>query len=187
MQDQIKKLQSEIKQIGAPKKQIPVVKKIEKTSVAKLTEEYLSSGKAVRAYRKDIKGDVVARLKGFTSQLRESEQSKKNNLKKQTKIENDWECPLHFIKNCSSCRDTFGETVEEDDEDWMNATLQFPKQVGANVFEPKIDDYTVVDPRQGYYFVHLVLKQIHLVEIYKYWVIYKPDKRQFGPRNQLER
>lgn len=32
----------------------------------------------------------------------------------------------------------------------MFTTLKFKKDVGANVYQPKVDDYTVIDPRQGY-------------------------------------
>lgn len=116
--------------------------------------EFLATGKAISAVRKDGKGDVVAKLKGFEDALKQaaltSKLEGKSVDKKAVKPEDEWECSLHFIKNCSSCRDTFGQEVSEDDEDWMNATLKFEKAVGANVYEPKIDDYTVVDPRQGY-------------------------------------
>lgn len=151
MQEQIKRLQSEIKQIGAPKKEAEKKVKKEKSSVAKMREEFLASGKAVPTYRKDTKGDVETRLRGFRKTLKESAKTSKPVAKK-SKItaDEDWECSLHYIKNCSSCRDTFGESISDDDDGWMNATLNFEKQIGANVYEPKIDDYTVVDPRQGY-------------------------------------
>ena len=63
--------------------------------------------------------------------------------------EEEWECDLHFVVNCKSCRNTFGEEEEGDEEGWMNAKLVFAKEVGANVYEPKLDDYTVIDPREG--------------------------------------
>jgi peptidyl-prolyl cis-trans isomerase SDCCAG10 len=152
MQEQIRKLQGEIKKIGVPTKKSEQPVKQAKTSVEKLREEYLKSGKAVSAIRKDTQGDVDQRLNSFSYLLKDAEKQTKSLSKKCTVIKEDvgWECSLHFIVNCSSCRDTFGEQASEDDEDWMSATLHFPKAVGANVYEPKIDDYTVVDPRQGY-------------------------------------
>jgi peptidyl-prolyl cis-trans isomerase SDCCAG10 len=153
IQEQIKKLQGEIKQIGAPKKQVEKPTKQTKSSVEMIREQYLNSGKAVRALGNHARGDVEQRLNRFTHQLKEVEVKSSKEAKKKSSKANevsDWECSLHFIKNCSSCRDTFGETISEDDEDWMAASLHFPKEIGANVFEPKIDDYTVVDPRQGY-------------------------------------
>jgi peptidyl-prolyl cis-trans isomerase SDCCAG10 len=151
MQEQIKKLQGEIKQIGAPKKKVEQQPKQPKTLVEKFREEYLKSGKAMSAIRKD-KGSVDEKLNSFASHLKQVEKQPKAAVKKVSVApESNWECSLHFIKNCSSCRDTFGEQISDDEDDWMSATLHFPKQVGANVYEPKIDDYTVVDPRQGYF------------------------------------
>jgi hypothetical protein len=131
--------------------------KIEKGSVAKMRKEFLATGKAIPAIRRDIKGDVQDKLKGFETALKQAASSKKTEAEKLCKKatanlnsnEDAWECSLHFIKNCFSCRDTFGEHESEDDEDWMNATLKFEKEVGANVFKPKIDDYTVIDPRSA--------------------------------------
>jgi peptidyl-prolyl cis-trans isomerase SDCCAG10 len=137
-----------------------------------MREEFLASGKAIKTIRKDLKGDVISRLHGFEMSLKEAASLKNstftNKAVQQTVQEDEWECPLHFIKNCSSCRDTFGETVSDDDEDWMTASLKFKKEVGANVYEPKIDDYTVVDPRKGYIFLTLVPKRIRLVETFKF-------------------
>ena len=121
-----------------------------------MREEFLKSGKAISAIRKDAKGDIDSKLGAFNVALKEAAKEAKNKSKKDAPMvdntEDTWECSLHFIKNCSSCRDTFGEEVSEDDDDWMNASLKFEKEVGANVYQPKIDDYTVVDPRQGYCF-----------------------------------
>jgi hypothetical protein len=119
-----------------------------------LREEFLKSGKAISATRKDAKGDIDSKLGAFNAALKQAAKDSKSKSKKDTKdidtTKDAWECSLHNIKNCSSCRDTFGEQISEDDDDWMNASLKFEKEVGANVYQPKIDDYTVVDPRQGY-------------------------------------
>ncbi|KAJ3305831.1 Peptidyl-prolyl isomerase cwc27 [Kappamyces sp. JEL0829] len=151
LEDQIKKLQGEIKQIGAPKAAAKAEVKVEKGSVARMRKEYLSSGRAIQALRKDAKGDVEAKLKGFERELKQASASKPKteppHKGKKNQDEEAWECSLHFIKNCSSCRANFGQEESDDDDGWMNASLKFEKAVGANVFEPKIDDYTVLDPR----------------------------------------
>ena len=54
---------------------------------------------------------------------------------------------MHFVKGCKSCNDTFGQDDQGDDRDWLKAELKFAKDVGANVYEPKVDDYTIEDPR----------------------------------------
>lgn len=123
-----------------------------------MRREYLNSGRAAPALRKDAKLDIEKKLSGFETALKEAaeignianqkEVSRSKNEEKEQKEQ--WECSLHFIKNCSSCRDTFGEHESDDDEGWMNASLKFEKEVGANVFKPKVDDYAVIDPRQGY-------------------------------------
>ncbi|KAJ3369800.1 Peptidyl-prolyl isomerase cwc27 [Kappamyces sp. JEL0680] len=151
LEDQIKRLQGEIKQIGAPKAAAKAEVKVEKGSVARMRKEYLSSGRAIQALRKDAKGDVEAKLKGFERELKQASASKSKteppHKGKKNQDEEAWECSLHFIKNCSSCRANFGQEESDDDDGWMNASLKFEKAVGANVFEPKIDDYTVLDPR----------------------------------------
>ncbi|KAH6569982.1 hypothetical protein BASA60_008005 [Batrachochytrium salamandrivorans] len=66
--------------------------------------------------------------------------------------EDDWECDLHFVKGCQSCRDTTGDGEDMGDVNdvgWMTSKLVFGKELGgANVYKPKIDDYSVFDPRQ---------------------------------------
>jgi peptidyl-prolyl cis-trans isomerase SDCCAG10 len=113
-----------------------------------MKEEFLQKGKSVQATRKDIKGDVNVKLLAFQRSLKDNQKTKP--VKKPiAMLKSDVECTLHLIKNCGSCRDTFGEIIESDDDDWMNASLKFDKEVGANVYQPKVDDYTVIDPRQG--------------------------------------
>jgi hypothetical protein len=88
-------------------------------------------------------------MESFTKTLK---QAHKQPPKKPKTVEvvDDGECELHFIKGCASCRDTFGHVEEDDDEGWMQTKLKFKKDVGANVYAPKVDDYTVIDPRAGY-------------------------------------
>ena len=115
----------------------------------RLRDSFLASGKAVSGRHRGKYTEV--KVADFVGELRAA--SKNSKSKPKVEIEQNvegitqWECSLHFIKNCSSCRDTFGEAVEEDDDDWMSASLNFAKSVGANVYAPKIDDYTVEDPR----------------------------------------
>lgn len=144
MKDQIKRLQGEIKQIGQTKEKVQPTAKREKGAVNALREKYLKSGKAKMAYRKDIKGDITASLAKFTRDLQQAKAHTKPSepIKKDLPV-----CELHNISKCSSCHDTFGQAIEEDDTDWMSATLKFDKKVGANVYEPLIDDYSVEDPR----------------------------------------
>ncbi|KAJ3257915.1 Peptidyl-prolyl isomerase cwc27 [Boothiomyces macroporosus] len=149
LQEQLRKLQGEIKGMDQPKKEVEKKVKRDKSSVARMREEYMNSGRAVQAIRKDIKGDVEQKLKGFEEMLKKNVKTSKPKETKPEPTGEVWECALHFIPNCSSCRDTFGQVQEEDDDDWMNASLKFEKEIGANVYEPKIDDYTIIDPRQA--------------------------------------
>lgn len=125
-----------------------------------MRREFLNSGRAAPALGKDTKREIEKKLIGFENALKEAAATAKASQvasaskavpaeKEKVEEEEVWECSLHFIKNCSSCRDTFGEHESDDDEGWMNVSLKFDKEVGANVFKPKVDDYTVIDPRQG--------------------------------------
>ena len=150
LQEQVAKLKGELKAMDRPKTATEPKKSKKKMSALELMREsYLNSGKAIPTLRKQKDSDVVMdKLKSFSKTLK-SAQTKPLMKQEPSQVNDDWECDLHFIKGCGSCRDSFGTQADDDDEGWMNVELKFAKEVGANVFQPKVDDYTVVDPRQG--------------------------------------
>ncbi|KAH6568538.1 hypothetical protein BASA62_005394 [Batrachochytrium salamandrivorans] len=149
-------------------------------SVNDLRRAYLSSGKAVAGKRKaqTTSLDAIKQLEDFQKRLRQASAAerdrhpKSNSNNRDTLIsdkgntlgkdsshgadpsarEDDWECDLHFVKGCQSCRDTTGDGEDMGDVNdvgWMTSKLVFGKELGgANVYKPKIDDYSVFDPRQ---------------------------------------
>ncbi|CAB4443115.1 unnamed protein product [Rhizophagus irregularis] len=67
------------------------------------------------------------------------------------KTEEDAEpCLLHSVPNCLSCRDTFGESKnDETDEGWLAHRLVFEKDhKGKDLMQRRDDpnDYVVIDP-----------------------------------------
>nr|KAJ3422340.1 hypothetical protein HK105_000159 [Polyrhizophydium stewartii] len=166
-QEQIRKLTSEIRSIGKQPEKISQRTNSEKQgatkampgvlSVADLRKAYLSSGKATTIKQsKAAKGrkqeKALDMLQSFQSQLRSaatpsSHDTGVGGAKQASEITPDneeWECDLHFIKGCESCRDSFGKDDDDgDDAGWMTATLKFQKPVGANVYEPRVEDYTL--------------------------------------------
>ncbi|KAJ3003590.1 Peptidyl-prolyl isomerase cwc27, partial [Thoreauomyces humboldtii] len=182
IQAQIAQVQNEIRSIGTDKKPEPVQKKPKKEKLLEaVREEYAASGKAVSAKRKKAKGgetDTMDLLKRFQSKLRSHDsavatpstittttttisssnahpESNANATTTKPEQKEPVECDLHFVVNCESCRDTFGDSTtlhdddKEDEKGWMGGTLVFEKRKAANVYEPKVDDYTVEDPRKG--------------------------------------
>jgi peptidyl-prolyl cis-trans isomerase SDCCAG10 len=118
--------------------------------VEQMKKEYLKKGKVTKGKAPKKEDDILKKMTSFSSLIKSTAKSKpKSNATVKAKREDEEkECALHFVVGCQSCKDTFGNQVDDDDDDgWMNAKLKFKKAVGANVFEPKVDDYTVVDPR----------------------------------------
>ncbi|RKO90942.1 hypothetical protein BDK51DRAFT_43302 [Blyttiomyces helicus] len=115
-----------------------------------MRSSYLTSGKALPAKRtraKNGSADIHSRLADFASKLRGADSTPQPTAAATpAHDDNDWECDLHFIKNCGSCRDTFGQDDEGDDEGWMAAKLVFAKGSGVPAYEPKVEDYVVIDP-----------------------------------------
>ena len=164
MQQEAKRLQSQIKSIGSDTRLNRNTsddddKKGSGDAIKQLRDAYLKTGKAVSGRDKhkkrktDAKNDpTVAKLNEFQSLLKQASQTanvrKNGNGTAGEAKDDEWECDLHFVKGCESCRDTFGQDDDLDDDGWMNATLHFRKVVSANVYEPKVDDYEVVDPRE---------------------------------------
>ncbi|KAJ3158973.1 Peptidyl-prolyl isomerase cwc27 [Geranomyces michiganensis] len=147
LQSEIAKVRSEIRSIGA-KEEEPAKKPIKK-------EKLLDALRAgyVSAKSKKMKGgesDTLELLKRFQSKLRAPPPPTTSTKSAMDTTAGDKECDLHFIVNCESCRDTFGAGDEQVDETgWMTSKLVFEKRKAANVYEPKIDDYSVEDPRDG--------------------------------------
>ncbi|KAJ3295683.1 Peptidyl-prolyl isomerase cwc27 [Borealophlyctis nickersoniae] len=159
VQDEIRKLQKEIRGKGSTNEGGNETSQKLKGKSDKLLErirsEYLTSGKVVTKRRKGKGGDedLLSRLNSFRTMLKTADRvdagKGAGTAEKLPTEDEDWECDLHFVKGCKSCRDTFGQEEEGDDVGWMAAKLVFAKDVGANVYEPKVEDYTVIDPREG--------------------------------------
>ncbi|KAI8588488.1 peptidyl-prolyl isomerase cwc27 [Geranomyces variabilis] len=147
LQSEIAKVRSEIRSIGA--KEEDLVKKPAKK------EKLLDALRAgyVSAKSKKMKGgesDTLDLLKRFQSKLRAPPPPSITSKAKVDTEVGQKECDLHFVVDCESCRDTFGAGDEHVDETgWMASKLVFEKRKAANVYEPKVDDYSVEDPRDG--------------------------------------
>jgi peptidyl-prolyl cis-trans isomerase SDCCAG10 len=63
--------------------------------------------------------------------------------------QSSWTCDLHGMPDCESCRDTFGKEEQMSEEGWLASSLVFQKKKAANVYEPKADDYILIDPRSA--------------------------------------
>lgn len=61
----------------------------------------------------------------------------------------DLTCKIHFIANCESCSKYLDNEHSDSDDNWMCMPLNFKAEVSANVYEPNITDYTVLDPRDA--------------------------------------
>jgi peptidyl-prolyl cis-trans isomerase SDCCAG10 len=146
LKDQVSLMKAELRGKLIPKKE--KVEKITKHTslVDQIRNDYLKSGKVTVGKSKKKSDKSFQQMETFKNILHESTVSA---TRKHVREKADLgECKLHLIKNCASCFDQFGlHDEDDDDEDWMNTSLVFKKEVGANVYEPKPDDYTVIDPR----------------------------------------
>lgn len=163
IESEIAQVRSEIRALGSGKAENAPAPKVEKERlVDKMRAEYTQAGKAVSAKKRKLKGeqDTLELLKKFQSKLWKTDAQEQKQAKADPKAKEgspqaeseDQECPLHFVKNCESCRDTFGRASsieQEDDSGWLATKLVFEKEKGANVYEARVEDYTVIDPRAG--------------------------------------
>ncbi|KAI9096169.1 cyclophilin-like domain-containing protein [Phlyctochytrium arcticum] len=153
LQSEIQKLQGEIRSIDSARKPQEEKKPAPTKKVklmAAIREDYLHSDKVVTLRNRKKNGDdkTLNLLEKFQKKLQKSHQDPGHSEKlSQEKVEDGQECDLHFVINCESCRDSFGAKDEGDEQGWMATSLVFQKEKGANVYEPKVDDYTVIDPR----------------------------------------
>ncbi|KAJ3075610.1 Peptidyl-prolyl isomerase cwc27, partial [Quaeritorhiza haematococci] len=160
IRDEIAQVQKEIKTLGKrdSDSDSPSSKssKKSKSFVDDFRKQYLGGGKALAGKRRKGRDDddLMAKLDSFRSKLRKAEGGERGDEKKKEREDKeeaeaeaeDWVCELHGKKGCKSCRDTFGKDELGDDSGWMAHKLVFEKDA-ANVYEPKLDDYVVYDPR----------------------------------------
>jgi peptidyl-prolyl cis-trans isomerase SDCCAG10 len=156
LQEKAKNLAAELKQMDAPKSTTQISAQPKKLSyIQEMRQSYLTNKKAVPTrQRARHANQMMEKLSDFQHALKTAKQAAPQHLNQEPEEtkDDDWECDLHFVKGCGSCRDMHGKSELEDDEGWMQATLKFKKvadDVSVNVFQPKVDDYTVIDPRQG--------------------------------------
>lgn len=148
LKDQVSLMKAELKGKLKPKEEKVVQKAAKHVSlVDQIRNDYLKSGKVTLGKGKKTDKSFL-QMETFKNILHEKSATTTHKVKKpEEKVQ--VECKLHLIKNCASCFDQFGvvDQDDDDDDDWMNTSLVFKKEVGANVYQPKPDDYTVIDPR----------------------------------------
>ncbi len=152
LKSKVEQLKHQIKNINAPKQEQKQKQAKKQSQVDQFRRQYLESGRGITRLQKH-RQDTLGQLANFKNVLKQAYSAPRKEQNQQVVQHDDWECDLHFVKNCESCKDTFGLEDNVDDEGWMTSTLKFKKPVSANVFEPKIDDYTVIDPRLAYLYL----------------------------------
>ena len=160
MKSQVEKMKQELKAMSQSDAQSKkgvssetITKKEPLSFIEEMKKDFLKKGKATKGKGLKKEDDLLKKMNSFSSFIKSASKAKpkSNSITSTAKNEDEEkECALHFVIGCQSCRDTFGNQVDDDDDDgWMNTKLKFKKEVGANVFQPKVDDYTVVDPRDA--------------------------------------
>jgi peptidyl-prolyl cis-trans isomerase SDCCAG10 len=147
LKDQVSLMKAELRGKLKPKEE-KVQKVVKHVSlVDQIRNDYLKSGKVTVGKSKKKSDKSFHQMQTFKNILHEKTGTAA--LKEKPEKKDLGECKLHLIKNCASCFDQFGvlDNDDDDDDDWMNTSLVFKKEVGANVYQPKPDDYTVIDPR----------------------------------------
>ncbi|KAJ3415919.1 hypothetical protein HDV05_003760 [Chytridiales sp. JEL 0842] len=141
VQDEIQKVQQEIRQIETSRRALKEEQTSKKEAVSMVDsfrKQYL--GKATMGKRaKSSEDDLLAQLNSFKSKLFKDPKPTKEDKP-------EWTCELHGMPGCKSCRSSLEDDLE-DDVGWMAHELHFKKEA-ANVFEPTVDDYVLYDPRE---------------------------------------
>ncbi|KAJ3142611.1 Peptidyl-prolyl isomerase cwc27, partial [Irineochytrium annulatum] len=157
VRDEIANLQKEIMaNTKLRREQAAVDEKKKSGYVASFRSKYLESSRSFKRKRGAAAGgtdgdDTLTKLESFKARLLGDEpadgadEEPAGDLQKE-KVE-EKECVLHGVSGCKSCRDTFGEKDEGDDKGWLGHRLKFGKEA-ANVFEPSVEDYIFIDPRE---------------------------------------
>ncbi|TPX50985.1 hypothetical protein SeMB42_g01606 [Synchytrium endobioticum] len=159
VRDKIQQLRSDIRNIGkGPSSTTPSTTTSIKSAslVDQMRSQYMSSAKVRSAIPKAAAGkkdlDALSKLKAFEQKLLSASKDSRNkgdSSKNRKSEEKEWLCHLHGVKKCKSCRDWDGSEEEDDSDDavdWANTAFVATK-TSANVYEPKVDDYEVLDPR----------------------------------------
>ena len=150
-------MQKEIAHIS--KKDSKTEKKEEKRSILEdMRKQYLKKGVQANKRRKGDEKDILSQLESFRKKITVVEAEPEQEEKEQVR------CKLHGVAGCQSCFDTFGKEEGGTDEGWLGHALVFKKD--ANVYEPKVDDYVLIDPRaeaKGY-FISLTPRLTSLVK-----------------------
>lgn len=133
LQNKVEMMKAEIKKLDAPHKNSDVdeKKKGKKRTISALEsikESYLKAGKAVKTLQKvKDSADLVKEMNKFSKALKDARKNSQNSNQvaglpasqnDTVKQDEEFECDLHFIKGCASCRDTFGQQEDEGDEGW---------------------------------------------------------------------
>ncbi|KNC96012.1 uncharacterized protein SPPG_08609 [Spizellomyces punctatus DAOM BR117] len=156
MKSEVEKVQSEIRAMNTGRLEVSedgiANRRAKEKLVDRMRAEFVDSGKAISAKRRRVKGetDTLEMLRKFQGKIRDTSSKVSHAPARASDADasgESQECQLHFVRNCASCRDTFGKKEEGDEEGWMATKLVFEKERGANVYEPRVEDYTVIDPR----------------------------------------
>ncbi|KAI9190575.1 peptidyl-prolyl cis-trans isomerase CWC27 [Polychytrium aggregatum] len=142
LQSELTQLTKEIRGIGSSKESSEGLSKGSSKKGSSFVDAFRSQyGGTSSLRRKGNEGDVLKTLEAFRLKLRNSDapaSSPRNENGRQD------ECRLHGLRNCKSCYSA--DDDEGDDVGWMAHQLKFAREA-ANVYEPKVDDYAVFDPR----------------------------------------
>lgn len=126
-----------------------------------ITKHEKSGKSALEDIRTEFKGRIFSKVQNvedrekLTLKLMENFKkslagsvSQEDREKKSQKKNRVLVCGLHSIDNCESCA-KLQDDNDSSDEDWMGRPLVFKTSVSADVYEPKVADYTVLDPREA--------------------------------------
>lgn len=128
------------------KKEEPKAKSKKLSALDAQREEYLQKKKSAGKNRED---ETLGALESFINKMRNPGGAQPTPVAGTAGApEGDTVCERHSLKNCQSCKDTFGEKQAATDEGWMHHELRFDKKpIDPFARRDNVDDYVIIDPR----------------------------------------
>ncbi|KAJ2786812.1 Peptidyl-prolyl isomerase cwc27 [Coemansia interrupta] len=112
-----------------------------------------------RKRNKRNEDDIFARLNSFQAKIRKTKGPEQHLSKSSERSKQN--CSLHGVFDCKTCQPNEpsnyrnlgnGSSRDHNDGDWLSHKLVFQNSAekpSASEYAPKVDDYVVIDPREG--------------------------------------
>lgn len=153
---------------------------LKKSALKELHSEFKGKILTSSSSKLNKEEETLKMMNKFKKTLTSSSIEQKDPKQKRSSDASTKLCMLHYVHNCESCGST-RESSDSSDEDWMKQPLMFKSDISANVYEPKVTDYTILDPREADK-DNFMSREIEKTKKYGYNTSH--HKKAYAPRNK---